>query len=219
MLRLTGPVVPAGTVTTNDLGQYEFANLPTGSYLLAVQAQPWYAVNLNPVEPSGSLGVSGPTDPSLRVAYPVTYYPGVTDAAQASAILLRPGDTSADLRLGTIPAIQLTFSNAIQTPHNSRDRAIPVPAPQLHVNVFGTRQFVPASVQSIGNDLILGGFAPGDYILTKNSPGQTNSARALTISQTGSAQLPSEDEDVDLHLTLRLPDGSSVPRTASFRLL
>src|SRR5207237_3429881 len=92
-----GPVVPAGTVTTNDLGQYEFANLPTGSYLLAVQAQPWYAVNLNPVEPSGSLGVSGPTDPSLRVAYPVTYYPGVTDAAQASAILLRPGDTSADL--------------------------------------------------------------------------------------------------------------------------
>ena len=206
-----GPIAPAGTAITNDLGQYEFANLPTGSYLLAVQAQPWYAVNLNPVEANGNIGISGPSDPGLRVAYPITYYPGVTDPLQAGVIVLRPGDSSADLHLGAVPATQLTISNAIQSQRNARDGVVPVRAPQLRVNIFGTRQFVPATVQFLGNELVLGGIAPGEYTLTTNSLGQTSDARTLRISQTASARLPGADEGVHLHLTVRRDDGTSVP--------
>lgn len=214
-----GPVVAAGTATTNDLGQYEFANLPTGSYLLAVQAQPWYAINMNPVEPRGNLGVSGPSDPGLRVAYPITYYPGATNPLQASTILLRAGDNSADLRLGAVPAVQLTFADTVQTQRTPRDGVIPVRAPQLHVNIFGTRQFVPTSVQNAGNDMILGGFAPGEYILTTSAPGQTNESRTVNISQTGSSQLRSPDEGIHLHFTARRDDGTLAPTRSLVSLM
>jgi hypothetical protein len=210
-----GPIAPAGSAVTNDTGQYEFPAVAAGTYLLAVQAQPWYAANFNPVEPSGTVGISGPTDPTLNVAYPVMYYPGVADPLQASTIILRSGDTSTDLRLNSVPAIQLTFHNAVQIQRNPRDARVlstTMATPQLQVDIFGTRQYVPAPAQPVGADLVLGGLAPGDYILNSNMNGRTMKSDRINITHTTSAELPSDQTSVHLRLTLRLPDGSPVPQ-------
>jgi len=216
-----GSIVHVGMAMTNDLGRYEFANLSAGSYLLAVQAQPWYASNLIGLEP-GSIGISGPRDPSLAVAYPITYYPGVTDPLQAAAIVLRPGDTSADLRLGAVPAIQLTFHNPAPPQRNARD-GVDVAArnrpPQLFVSIFGTRQFVPASVQAVGGETVLSGFAPGDYLLSSSSSGPNGNPEPVHLSSSGPPDLPSQAKAVQLRLALRLPDGSAVPGRSAISLV
>ena len=136
-------IAPAGTQQTDDLGHFDFASLAPADYLVAVTAQPWYAVhpqpdraaNPAPMVPANMpadqldatrrmftqmqrqqvFGVSGPLDSSLDVAYPVTYYPGGTDSSEAQPIPLRPGDSrEISLQLNAVPAVTITIPRPVE---------------------------------------------------------------------------------------------------------
>jgi hypothetical protein len=93
---------------TDDLGSYEMAPLMPGTYFLSVNATPWYAVHpySNPNQPDED----APSDRSLDVAYPVTYYADATEAEDATAIPLRGGDrVQVDIHLNPVPALHVVF--------------------------------------------------------------------------------------------------------------
>ncbi|MDP9039690.1 MAG: carboxypeptidase-like regulatory domain-containing protein, partial [Acidobacteriota bacterium] len=117
--------VPAATASTNDLGRYEFPRLPPDTYFLAVTAQPWYAVHptLNPAPPQ-SYGITGPADPALDVAYPVTFFPVATDQTRAAPIPLTGNAATADIQLSPTPALTLTL------PRSPSRNNTPQPIPQ-----------------------------------------------------------------------------------------
>ncbi|MBZ5628162.1 MAG: carboxypeptidase regulatory-like domain-containing protein, partial [Acidobacteriia bacterium] len=103
-----------GNTSTDDQGHYHFGHLKPGAYYIAVSARPWYT--LHPL--MGRMGFRGggvvsfgggsgdaQANPALDAAYPLTFYPDVTDAASASAITLQAGDrASADIMLRAVPA-------------------------------------------------------------------------------------------------------------------
>ncbi|MBV9182030.1 MAG: carboxypeptidase regulatory-like domain-containing protein [Acidobacteria bacterium] len=89
----------------NDLGAYEFTRLASGSYYIAVQATPWYAVH-----PQRSNGAQfDQVDGRLNVAYPITYCGDSTSADAATPISLAPGaHIDCDIHLKPVPALRLT---------------------------------------------------------------------------------------------------------------
>ncbi len=79
-----------GNARTDDRGMYELPNLAPGDYRLSVHAQPWYVAGGQSIRAVGQQDAS-PLDPSLDFAYPVTWFPGVSDAARAETITLACG--------------------------------------------------------------------------------------------------------------------------------
>lgn len=99
---------------TDDLGAYELPSLNPGTYYLSATATPWYAVHPpSDTAHSGSGEHSSSTakvELSLDVAYPVTYYPDVTDTDSATPIPLRGGERmQIDIHLNPVPALRLLF--------------------------------------------------------------------------------------------------------------
>lgn len=101
-----------GQQNSDDEGQYRFASLPTGSYYLAVSAEPWYA---NYARSNSTWFGTPPApqepevqNPGLDLVYPITYYPNATEASGAASIHVDAGgSTRADMRLVPIPALRL----------------------------------------------------------------------------------------------------------------
>ena len=60
---------------TDDTGSYEIGDLAAGEYLLAVVADPWYAVHE---------GTQAKRNAALDVAYPVTYFDSTTEERSAT---------------------------------------------------------------------------------------------------------------------------------------
>jgi hypothetical protein len=97
-----------GSAQTNDLGEYEITPLLPGTYFLAARAKPWYAIHVNSQSPAQ--GAAPVIDRSFDVAYPITYYPNVTDADGATPIPVRGGDRlQADIHLSPVPAVSVVF--------------------------------------------------------------------------------------------------------------
>jgi Carboxypeptidase regulatory-like domain len=93
--------------TTDDQGTYEVIPLGDGTYFVSAAAKPWYAVH-----PFSSRGgeeaVPSLVEPSLDVAYPITYYGDATEADDAMPIPIRGGDRiEADIHLSPVPALHL----------------------------------------------------------------------------------------------------------------
>ena len=64
---------------TDDTGAYEIGDLPAGEYLLAVMAEPWYAVHEGPIAKRNT---------ALDVVYPVTYFDSTTEEGSATPMVL-----------------------------------------------------------------------------------------------------------------------------------
>lgn len=97
---------------TDDLGAYEAAPVPPGTYYLSVTARPWYALHSSSegAGPGPSASVEAKVDRSLDVAYPLTYYPDVLDAESASPIPVRGGEhLQIDMHLNPVPALRVFF--------------------------------------------------------------------------------------------------------------
>ncbi|MGA8431782.1 MAG: carboxypeptidase-like regulatory domain-containing protein [Candidatus Sulfotelmatobacter sp.] len=106
---------PAGTERTNDLGEYRISGLSAGRYYISVTPPP----NLkNLIEtpsnkPSGEISGNGEQDKPPPASYATSYYPGVRDRAQASAVQLRAGeDFPANLSLTPSPTVAIRGSVA-----------------------------------------------------------------------------------------------------------
>lgn len=129
--------------STDDEGFFHFAHLPAGRYFVAVSAEPWYAQPFMPRNATGffeayehartfsSFGRAGRPDtpaaetqegrPSpLDVAYPLTFYPDVTDSSAAAAIVLAKGEKNEiDIHLHPLPALHFPVNT------EARDQAEP----------------------------------------------------------------------------------------------
>jgi hypothetical protein len=185
----------AASATTDDTGAYEFGNLAAGSYLLAVKADPWYA--LHPRADSAS-------SPSpLDVAYPVTYYDSTTDEDSAQPIQLAGGSREeADLVLHAVPALHLV----VEAPRN---QAGSIARPELRQFVFGTQ--IAAESAGFTDAMQTGtteftGVAPGQYELQQGDP-----PRLADLDVTSSQQVdPSLGAPlVPVSGTLRTPAGAA----------
>ncbi len=105
------------TSHTDDLGAYEFTPLPPGTFFLSAKGKPWYTFHAPRAEPqpTNSRAHTPPppvsmVDPSLDVAYPLTYYPDSTDTDGAAPILIRGGERlQFDLHLSPVPALRIVF--------------------------------------------------------------------------------------------------------------
>jgi Carboxypeptidase regulatory-like domain len=193
---------PRGRTVTNDEGAYHFGHLLPGRYLVAVSARPWYAQHPMPrsgngISGSGSISAetgrsdSIPTDgtdsPQLDVAYPVTFFPGVTEAGAATPIALGRGDTvTADINLQPVPALHIR----VNTDKGDADRATRIalqvrvldgPPIQVMMQTRGVRE---------GEEEIVG-VAPGHYTMTsyavnRGGPSTESSpAREIDINSSG----------------------------------
>ena len=211
--------VSAGTTNTDDLGRFEFPRLAPGTYLLAVTATPWYAVHPQPgmQEQRAIFGVADSIDPSLDVAYPTTYYPGVTDSSHASPIVIGAGPKEINLRLSAVPALSITFPYTPPQIVPNGQPLTPMPAlPQLRISVFGQVQPVNAPTQlgRVPNQGEITGLAPGDYLLSdpRQSISQVNAGTPLHLTESlASGTLPATPELTHLHVLLKTTDGSGVP--------
>ena len=162
--------------TTDEEGSYRFRHLQPGRYYIAVTAEPWYAQrprprmydgytshteNLQFFEPQRAAGQyaedEGPSP--LDVAYPITFYPGVTEATAATALVLKTGEKFvADITLQPVPALHLRI------PELSSSNAKQISMGQLQTRLFGAPMQLPVQTLSRRKgELEIVGVAPGHY--------------------------------------------------------
>jgi Carboxypeptidase regulatory-like domain len=180
---------------TDDRGMYEVANLAPGDYRLSIHAQPWYAAGGQTMARVSSDSNPSPLDPSLDFAYPPTWFPGVSDEAQAEIITLHAGDTrQADFHMVPIPSIHLKIlvpPRASNAPNQPVQQSFPM------VQQMSSRGGGPGFVQTMTRfdgqgEFDVGGLTPGMYQIRMSGPNQggraalvevgANSARTLDMT-------------------------------------
>lgn len=179
----------AQTVFTNDLGAYEMLSLRPGTYYLSATAKPWYAVNA-PSDPGGAGSGNqvkdvANVDRSLDVAYPVTYYPDVTDSESATPIPIKGGERlEVDIHVNPVPALRLRF-------HVPGDQEHGYPAPLFEQHSFdGSTIINPTSSAMVAPGVMeVDGIPAGRYDVRLQ--GMT------TGSQVSGVDLTTEGQQVD----------------------
>ena len=180
-----GPQPAGGTrggARTDDRGMYELPSLGPGSYKLSLHAQPWYVAARASVQ--GGNETDSP-DPSLDFAYPVTWFPGVSDPALAETIVLHAGDTrQADFHLVPIPSIHMRIlvpPRANNAPNNP-----PIPAFPLvqQIGAGGGANFIQTITRydQRSGEMDVGGLTPGTYQVRLAGPNQESHSAVVEVS-------------------------------------
>jgi hypothetical protein len=197
-----GRVAQADSVSTDDTGAYEFSNLAAGEYMLAVAAEPWYAMHrASNFRPSGSDGPPADPPAALDVVYPVTYFDSTTDEASATHIVLSGGSRQqADITLHATPSLHIQ----VDTP---RKQDGSIARAELRQTVFGTVIGAESagfldSMQTGTTDFT--GVAPGHYQLAQGDP-----PRLVDLDATSNLQIDPAlgTATVSVSGTLRNPQG------------
>jgi hypothetical protein len=159
----------ASGTQTDDQGAYEIPSLMPGTYFLSASARPWYALHPNSNAPdSGSKlqPAAATLDRSLDVAYPLTYYPDVTEAESATPIPIRGGERlQVDIHLNPVPSLRLLFhvpnegSNGFSAPRLEQ----PAFDGSIAMQIDGIRVVSPGLVE-------LSGIPAGRYNVRLNNP-------------------------------------------------
>lgn len=197
---------PGEATVTDDTGAYELSNLAPGEYLMAVVAEPWYAVNE---------GAPGKRNAALDVVYPVTYFDSTTDEPSATPIVLTGGSREeANISLHAVPALHLTIAVPRRATIPRSDGSFTggdLARPELQKTIFGT----VISSQSGGfidaartGTVEMDGIAPGHYQLTEGDPPRIVSLD-LSLSQQVDPAAGSLANTVSGHL--KMSSGASPP--------
>lgn len=195
----------AQQMISNDIGHYHFAHLRPGKYYVAVSGTPWYAeggrYGFVGVRGGGGGGVATNTSNSaLDVAYPLSFYPGVTDSNQAEAIRLDPGQQEdADFTLTAVPSLHLR----IHAPSSDQQ---PNVFATLASEVFGTPEFLRgARSMNYGQGYTeISGITPGHYILQLHEAGPDRENRTpieRAIDVTGDMDINAGDAPAGVNVT------------------
>jgi hypothetical protein len=167
-------IAQSDSTVTDDTGAYEFDDLAAGEYLLAVAAEPWYALHSSssrsrhkPAGAADSDNAANEPTAALDVVYPVTFYDSTPEEAAATRIVLAGGSREeANINLHPVPALHI----AVDTP---RKQDGSIARAELRQTVFGavvsaeTAGFLDA-MQSQTNEFT--GVAPGHYELVQGDP-------------------------------------------------
>ena len=181
---------------TDDTGAYEFDGLAAGEYMVAVKAEPWFAMQ----------GLEDGPGAALEVAYPVTYFDSTTDEASATSVVLAGGSREeANLNLRAVPALRI----AVESPINQNGVSV---SANLQQTIFGTKLFNILDDPPVrhGNidEFALTGVAPGHYELTQGNP-----PRVAELDVSTSEQIDQNLGVAAMGLTgiLRSENGSDLP--------
>jgi hypothetical protein len=193
-------IVEVASALTDDTGAYEFGNLAAGEYLLAVKAEPWYALHRSSINSRPR----PPGDPSaaLDLAYPITYFDSTTDESSASPIVLAGGSREeADIVLHAVPALHLTLN----APRAELGEVMPV----LRQTLFGAKVFTESltSPPRPGQETVeFIGIAPGRYEVEQAEP------KIVELDATASQQVDTAHGTpiVEVSGTLQTSSGSSL---------
>src|SRR5215831_7137360 len=192
---------------TDDLGNYEIAELIPGTYYLSVNTQPWYAVH-----PSGPTRSQSKVDPSLDVSYPVTYYGDVTEAESATPIRVRGGEhLQLDFHLNPVPSLHLI----IHVPESQPNQ---IPYPQLeHPGFDGSVPIgaVETRLDSQGSWEITG-VPAGKYNVRLNGP---NFKVRLNGVELNAASAEVDASSGEALATLKVTVSTEVPTTRQLNVL
>jgi hypothetical protein len=217
-------MVTVNNGNTDDLGRFQSRALAPGTFFITVQATPWYAVHAQPPpregQPQQPVGFVDSIQSGLDVAYPITYYPGSTDAKHASAISIRGGETlELALQLHAEPA----FSITVPAPEGAGTARGQVRMPQIATTVFGEPVFFQSLQQNFVNGSVtVSGLPPGDYTLRESTGPMNLNAPGTTVHVTDhslTVQPPSTAETAHLTVEARAVDGSSLKRPFQVNLL
>ena len=109
------------TGMTDDIGSYEFAHLPAGTYFVSATAQPWYASSQGTqamsADPNNAARPTAVSATTLDVAYPRSFYADATNSDAATPIPVRGGEhLRIDLHMQAVPAVHLTLAMPPETP-------------------------------------------------------------------------------------------------------
>jgi len=210
--------VQTETAITDDTGAYEFGDLRAGDYMLAVTAQPWYAMHRGIQVTNAGVRAVGQTNPHLDVAYPVTYFDSTTEEASATTITLTSGSREeANLNLHAVPALRI----GVDLPVRADGR---LARPEMQQIVFGSM----VSAESVGfvggmttGKTDFNGVAPGHYELTLGDPPRMVDLNATesgpvdpnsgigTVAVSGVLRITGETkEPQEAHLFLQQQEGS-----------
>lgn len=176
------PMATRAATQTDDRGVYEFAGIPPGDYRITLQDQPWYAAAAQ--RRFGPPSSDAPQlDPSLDVAYPLTWFPGVDDAALAETLTLQGGDTrQADFHLAPIPSIHLRVVPPPGQQTNLRSNPI-FPVVERMVPGGNNFAFMPVSVNVNSQGQVdIGGLAPGLYQIRMQGQGSAGKTSLVEVT-------------------------------------
>ena len=212
------PVTPDGKpgamgtrsfATTDDRGYYEFANLPPGSYRVAVTARPWYATLAQPRRVNASAADSGNSlDPSLDVTYAETWFPGVDDPMQAETLTLHAGDTAqAEFHLVPVPAIHIRVITP-PTDTATQGRGNPYYPTVERVGPGSGMGVVPAPITNSQGQIDVGGLAPGLYRIRLQSGNQEPRVALVQVTESGARTVDFNETSDEATITIHF-DGAA----------
>jgi|SRR5579872_633401 len=214
--------------TTDEEGLYHFGHLPPGKYFVAVTSTVWYAQRPMPQGQvystfhSGGYGRSW-ADPGtypeeqgespLDVAYPITFYPGVTEASGATPIAIKSGDRFvADIRLLPVHALRVRIAADDATESGAKTRFL-----QLQSNLFdGSPVQVSAETRILASgEMEIVGVPPGHYQVEMfQGRGDSNSgstAGEMDALTSGEVSLARGTSAVGVTATVHVDPGTAVP--------
>ncbi len=197
---------PSRNAQTDDLGAFEITPLRPGTYFLSARAKPWYAVHRFS-DATNSAGQA--SDRSFDVAYPLTYYPDVTDADNAQPIAIQGGERlQVDIHLNPVAALRLTF----RVPGEGNGGFT---VPQLEQSAFdgataaeidGVRMVSPGVWE-------LTGIPAGRYNIRTQGPEGGRLTNGLDLSKDGEEVDTSKAEAFSsVKVRVEVPGESSVPK-------
>lgn len=216
---------PRGRVTTDDEGAYHFGHLAPGHYLVAVSARPWYAQYPSPGGGRGAASagdftiVDQQSSPQLDVAYPVTFYGGVADAASATRITLGRGDkVIADISLQPVPALHIHINAENADPNRGtrvtlEKRVLDGPP----IQVMAQTRFIGQGEQEIV------GVAPGHYTINTQASGRFSTewgpSREIDVDSSGEIDKNQGSVYIPVSAKLQFDSGAPPPGQAYLQLI
>jgi len=198
---------------TDDLGTYELPELTPGTYFLSARATPWYAVH--PPSTSGAQD-KAVVDRSLDVAYPVTYYPDVTDSDSATPISLKGGErVQIDIPLNPVPALRLLFRVPGDAQHGFVFPRLEQPTfdGSTVVETVGPYQVSPGVFEVTG-------IPAGRYNVRLQGQGTNMQVNGVDFSKDGEQLDATAGEPLSsLKILVQIPGESSIPKGLMISLL
>jgi len=159
--------------TTDDTGAYEFGNIGPGEYLMAVAAEPWYAVHG---------GATARRNNALDVAYPVTYFDSTTDEQAATPIELTGGlRQEANISIHAVQALHISM-NAQRRPDGNFGGGEELQQIVFGTVVGGANNYDYSTSSGV---LTMDGVTPGHYQLIQHGDPE----RVLDLSLSSNQQV------------------------------